>query len=160
MIETNRCFLLKLQADDYEDVKLLYVNGEVRKYLGGPQEEESIKASFKEVNKTTADSLNLIAREKKTNNFIGLVSLDAHHDGISTEVSYQLLPTWWGNGYASEIVKELINYGFNNLNLTEVIAETQIANKASCGLLQKLGMSLRNTVERFGEKQAIYGIEK
>ncbi len=151
---------MKLQEDDYEDVKSLYVNAEVRKYLGGTVEEELIKASFKEINKTTADSLNLIAREKNTNNFIGLVSLDAHHDGISTEVSYQLLPTWWGKGYASEIVKELINYGFNNLNLTEIIAETQTANKASCRLLQKLGMSFKNTLERFGEKQAIYGIEK
>lgn len=160
MIETNRCVLLKVQADDYEDVKLLYTNCEVRKFLGGTQDSGSIAASFKGIHNATSDSLYLIAREKNTTDFIGLVSLDAHHDGVSTEISYQFLPIWWGKGYATEIVRELITYGFINLNITEIIAETQSANKASCRVLQKSGMRYRNTVVRFGEKQTIYGINK
>lgn len=159
MLETNRCALLKLKKDNYEDVKSLYVDKNVRKYLGGTWKEESIKASFAKMNQTTKDSLYFVAREKYSNNFIGIISLDNHHDGISTEVSYQLLPKWWGDGYATEVVKEIIKYAFNYLNLTEIVAETQTANKASCRLLEKLGMDLRETVQRFGEEQAIYCIK-
>jgi ribosomal-protein-alanine N-acetyltransferase len=150
----------KLQKDDYEDVKQLYVNEEVRKYLGGTWTEESIKASFDKMIKPTIDSIYWVVREKYTTKFVGLISLDIHHDGNSTEVSYQLLPEWWGAGYATEMVKEIIDYAFNKLNLPVVVAETQIANKASRKLLERLGMKLKETVQRFGEEQAIYCIRK
>ena len=100
--------------------------------------------------------LNLVVKEKSTHTFVGLISLDTHHDGISTEVSYQILPKWWGKGIGSEVVEEVINYAFKSLNLPEVIAETQTANKPSCRLLEKLGMNLRETLLRFGEEQAVF----
>ena len=159
MLETNRCLLSYLQVDDYDDVKLLYVNEDVRKYLGGTQNNEEIKASFTKMIHTTIESLYFIAREKYTKEFIGLISLDTHHDGISTEISYQLLPKWWGDGYATELLNEIINYAINSLKLTEIVAETQTANRASCKLLEKVGMTLRETVHRFGEVQSIYYIE-
>ena len=159
MLETNRCLLSYLQVDDYDDVKLLYVNEDVRKYLGGTQNNEEIKASFTKMIHPTIESLYFIAREKYTKEFIGLISLDTHHDGISTEISYQLLPKWWGDGYATELLNEIINYAINSLKLTEIVAETQTANRASCKLLEKVGMTLRETVHRFGEVQSIYYIE-
>ncbi|RQW21383.1 N-acetyltransferase [Bacillus sp. C1-1] len=159
MIKTNRCLLSKLQEDDYEDVKLLYVDESVRKYLGGTLKEETIQVRFNEMNLSSKDSTYFVVRENDTNRFIGLISLDTHYDGVSTEVSYQLLPKWWGEGYATEIVKEIIYYAFHKLNLTEIVAETQLANKSSCRLLEKVGMKLRETVQRFGEEQAIYCIK-
>lgn len=151
--------LSKLQEDDYEDVKLLYVDESVRKYLGGTLKEETIQVRFNEMNLSSKDSTYFVVRENDTNRFIGLISLDTHYDGVSTEVSYQLLPKWWGEGYATEIVKEIIYYAFHKLNLTEIVAETQLANKSSCRLLEKVGMKLRETVQRFGEEQAIYCIK-
>ena len=100
--------------------------------------------------------LNLVVKEKSTHTFVGLISLDTHHDGISTEVSYQILPNCWGKGIASEVVEKVIDYAFKSLNLPEVIAETQTANKPSCRLLEKLGMNLRETLLRFGEEQAVF----
>ncbi len=151
--------LSKLQEDDYEDVKLLYVDESVRKYLGGTLKEETIQVRFNEMNLSSKDSTYFVVRENDTNRFIGLISLDTHYDGVSTEVSYQLLPKWWGEGYATEIVKEIIYYAFHKLNLTEIVAETLLANKSSCRLLEKVGMKLRETVQRFGEEQAIYCIK-
>ncbi|WP_087919643.1 GNAT family N-acetyltransferase [Paenibacillus donghaensis] len=54
----------------------------------------------------------------------------------------------------------MLIYVFNDLNLTKVIAETQMANHSSCRLLEKVGMKLEQTVIRYGAEQAIYGIEK
>jgi ribosomal-protein-alanine N-acetyltransferase len=160
LLETNRCLLNKIQQQsDYQDIKDLYVNEKVRKYLGGTRKEESIKASFINMLIPAIYSHYWNVREKSTNNFIGLISLDVHHDGISTEVSYQFLPQWWGAGYATEVVKEVINYAFNKLNLQEVLAETQIVNIASCKLLERVNMRFRETVQRFGAEQAIYCIK-
>jgi len=159
LLETKRCTLTKLQASDYDNVRRLYVNEEVRKYLGGAwTEEEAITGSFRRMLASQEGASFWIIREKQTNAFIGLISLDMHHDGVSTEVSYELLPEWWGSGYAAETVTAVIDYAFRELGLPEVIAETQAANKASCRLLERIGMSFRDTVQRFGEQQAIYGI--
>lgn len=156
MLETDRCVLLKLQEDDYEAIKQLYMNTDIRRYLGGILEEDTIKKTFLNMVHQKMDGLNLVVKEKSTHTFVGLISLDTHHDGISTEVSYQILPKWWGKGIGSEVVEEVINYAFKSLNLPEVIAETQTANKPSCRLLEKLGMNLRETLLRFGEEQAVY----
>lgn len=99
-----------------------------------------------------------VVREKHTDNFIGLVSLDLHHDGHYLEISYQFLPNWWGKGYATEVVQLIITFALNELNLSKIVAETQTANMSSCRLLEKLGMKLERTVSRFGNEQAIYSI--
>lgn len=158
MFETKRCFLNTFQNSDYIDVKKLYVNQEVRKYLGGIRQENAIVLILDEMLKLSTDSFYWVVREKHTNDFIGLVSLDPHHDGIHLEISYQFLPNWWGKGYATEVVQLIINYALTELNLSKVIAETQIANTSSCRLLERLGMELECTISRFGAEQAIYSI--
>src|SRR3954452_17049237 len=95
------------------------------------------------------DSFYWVVREKQTHNFIGLVSLDTHHEGVNLEISYQFLPNWWGKGYATEVVRLIINYALNDLKLSMIVAETQTANTSSCRLLERLGMELERTIIRF-----------
>ena len=63
-----------------------------------------------------------------------------------------------GYGYGEEVIKRIINYAFEELKLTRIVAETQSANKASCKLLKKIGMKLEQSVERFGAEQYIFSI--
>lgn len=158
LFETERCFMNTFQKSDYMDVKKLYVNQKVRKYLGGTRQDNSIEQVLDDMLNSGTDSIYWVVREKHTEDFIGLVSLDPHHDGVYLEISYQLLPNWWGKGYASEAVQLLIHYALNELNLSKVIAETQTANTSSCKLLERLGMELERTISRFGAEQAIYSI--
>ena len=88
-----------------------------------------------------------------------LDAYNPHHDGVYLEISYQLLPNWWGAGYATEVVQVIINFALIELNLSKVIAETQTANTSSCKLLENLGMKLERTISRFGAEQAIYSIK-
>lgn len=158
MFESERCLITIFQKSDNVNVKKLYMNSEVRKYLGGVREENSIKAGLEEILHPAADSYYWVVREKHSNDFIGLVSLDPHHDGECLEVSYQFLPKWWGKGFAKEVVQVIIDYALYELHLPKVVAETQTANTASCRLLEKLGMEMERTVSRFGAEQAIYSI--
>lgn len=163
MIETNRCRLFKLQDSDYNDLKKLYTNHQVRKYLGGATDDEFLlKNKFEEVleNSSDASANYWVIRLIANNEFIGLVTLDNYHDGQNIEVSYQFLPEWWGSGYATEVLTTIIDYSFEELGLLRLVAETQTANKASCRLLERVGMSLESNLYRFNAKQSLYSIER
>lgn len=156
MFETERCTIDKLQESDYSEIKRIYENQEVRKFLGGVRQEASIAESFREMLDSSHNYFYWVVREKQAENMIGLVSLDLHHEGVYQEISYQFLPAWWGKGFASEAVSIIIHFALYELNLPIIVAETQTANKASCKLLERLGMELEQTIFRFGAEQAIY----
>ncbi|MCT8138408.1 GNAT family N-acetyltransferase [Anaerobacillus sp. CMMVII] len=159
MFQTNRCCISTIQKCDYVDVKKLYQNQEVRKYLGGIRDEGSIGVVIEEMLHSNEPSYYWVVKEQVTREFMGLVSLDQHHNRVDFEVSYQILPKYWGNGFATEVVQFMIDYAFNELKLTRVIAETQTANNSSCRLLERVGMKLEKIVTRFGAEQAIFSIE-
>ncbi len=159
LIETERAVLYRLQPGDYEDVKKLYRDEEVRKYLGGIVDEERCKIKFSNMLNLEDDSYYWVIREKEKKQFIGLISLDLHHNGKDTELSYQLMPKWWGKGYGTEIAKGVIKYAFQDLRLSRILAETQTSNKSSCRLLEKVGMMFKETTKRFGAQQSIYCLD-
>ncbi|HDR7325982.1 hypothetical protein BWGOE3_55050 [Bacillus mycoides] len=159
MIETKRCLLDKIHELDYENIKELYLNQKVRKYLGGPRKEETIEDILNDMLNPDENSWYWVVNSKQTNEFMGVVSLDPHHIGNDIEVSYQFLPQWWGSGYATEAVQEIIHYAFNELKLSKVIAVTQMANTPSRKLLERLHMKLVQTYHRFGSEQGVYSVE-
>lgn len=115
MHETNRCKLLKIQETDYEDVKKLYTDEKVRQFLGGIIYEDIYKIKFINMCDIESQGLYWVVRLKSDNKFLGLVSLDLYHDGTSTEISYQILPKYWGYGYGTEIVKKLLILDLKNI---------------------------------------------
>jgi ribosomal-protein-alanine N-acetyltransferase len=56
------------------------------------------------------------------------------------EISYLLKREEWGRGFATEIARRLIRYGFEELNLTEVVATIDDNNSASIKVVEKAGM--------------------
>lgn len=158
MLETSRCSIINLQESDYKEVKELYSNVRVREFLGGTIGDEEFGKRFLDMCIWRRGSIYWVIRQRDTSEFIGLASLDLYHDGISTEVSYQLMPKWWGQGYGREILEYIIELAFRNIKLNKLIAETQAANKASRRLLERVGMTLEDTTYRFGKEQCIYSI--
>jgi ribosomal-protein-alanine N-acetyltransferase len=159
MIETDRCRLTALRADDLEHVVALYTDEDVRRFLGGPRDEAEVRSKFPMLLQSNAKTRYWAVRLKADDTFIGIIDLGPHHDGTDIEVSYQFLPVWWGQGYATETVQAVVNYTLEDLGLPRVIAETQMANVASRRLLARLDMRLTQTVERFGARQAIYATD-
>ncbi len=160
MLETNRCRLLKIENEDHGDVRRLYQDETVRKYLGGAVDDERFNTRFAEMTEADVASFYWVIRLKVPDEFIGVFSIDTHHDGENKEVSYELLPKYWGQGYATEIVQKIIEFGFNELGLSVILAETQSANENSCKLLKRVGMTLKEKRERFGAEQSIFLIHR
>ncbi len=142
IFETDRCLITPFQKSDFIDVRQLYVNQEVREFLGGIRNDDSIEASLDGMLHPKASCYYWVVREKQTDSFIGLVSLDPHHKGVELELSYQFLPEWWGKDMQKKVLREIIAHALTDLHVEKVIAETQTANKASCKLLEKLSMKM------------------
>jgi len=155
MLETDRCVLMPFQKTDYDEVKQLYMNQQVRRYLGDVRKEGELPRIFDEMLSTT-DENHWVVRNKDSRKLVGIISLGLHHDGAFHEISYQLLPEWWGNGYGMEAIRAILDYAFGVLHLSKVIAETQTSNLPSRKLLEKAGMREEQRLIRFGAEQVIY----
>lgn len=101
-----------------------------------------------------------VIRNKANHDFIGLISLDPHQEGLGHEISYQLLNDFWSMGYGRECVKRIIKYAFDDLGFENLVAETQSLNLASCRLLESLGMKLLSQVNRYQARQNIYLLKR
>jgi len=63
------------------------------------------------------------------------------------EIFYKLHPHYWGNGYATEITRKLIEIGFKEFKLHKIEAGTAVKNIKSIHVLEKVGM-IREGIRR------------
>lgn len=153
--ETERCWLVRLKPEDRQDVAALYQSEDVRRYLGGTVAGRPFDESFSRL-LADHEARSLTVRDRRTGGFIGLVTLAPHHDGQDVEVSYQVLPEFWGMGLATEAVGTLVRHALSAFGLPKVLAETQAANRRSRQFLERIGMTAARTVIRFGAEQIVY----
>ena len=55
------------------------------------------------------------------------------------DIGYELSPVYWGQGFASEAVRVILQVGFEDLDLDEIEARCVVANERSVQLLHRLG---------------------
>jgi [ribosomal protein S5]-alanine N-acetyltransferase len=56
------------------------------------------------------------------------------------EIGYDIIPSYQGRGYATEMAQALIRWAFEETSVTRVTAECLTSNKASIRVLEKVGM--------------------
>ncbi len=159
MIITKRCIISKFEKEHTDFYYNLVTDKEVRKYLGGVPSEKHIEES---INNFINNSMSKIwvVKEKKSEELIGFISIDKSEQFQKDEISYEFLPNWWGQGYATETITGVIEYVFKIKNMHELIAITQSKNRKSRNLLEKIGMIRKMTEIMFYEEQSIYQISK
>jgi [ribosomal protein S5]-alanine N-acetyltransferase len=151
-----RCYLDAPLPRDKADLIRLLTDARVRTYLGGALSESLANSRVAvELANPTADASWAI-RRNDDGVFLGSISLAKHHDGDDIEVSYALLPEHHGMGYATEALLLALAYGFREMNLQRIVAETQSANQRSIRLLERVGMQFEKHVIRFAAQQSIY----
>lgn len=65
-------------------------------------------------------------------------------------VGYNLLPSFWGCGYATEITKTLVKYLFEDLKVERIEALVCNENEASKKVLEKSGLIHEGLLRNFG----------
>jgi RimJ/RimL family protein N-acetyltransferase len=76
--------------------------------------------------------------------FIGFVGLSATEADMpfaqTIEVGWRLARAYWGRGLASEAARAALAYGFDELELDEIVALTAVGNVRSRRVMERLGM--------------------
>ena len=77
--------------------------------------------------------------------FAGLLQCDVLGEP-DYELGFVLRRSAWGHGYAAEIGRGQLEYGFNVLGLRRLLALVSPKNNASIAVLKKIGMEFHSTV--------------
>ena len=70
---------------------------------------------------------------------------DQPDDPGVADLGYRLLPRHWRKGLASEGACELVRYGFDDIGLDRIIAQTMAANTASRAVMERVGLTYVRT---------------
>ncbi len=147
-LESKRLLLREVTPDDTENIHRLYSLSEIDEYntLGIPkniEETEKIVCSMIEAQKSeNRKSYSWKIVKKDSGEFIGMagMTLSANRFKLG-EIYYELLPSQWDRGYATETAKTLIKSGFENFRLHKVEAGVATENLRSIKVLEKAGMT-------------------
>src|SRR5699024_5160678 len=134
----------------------LYLHPHVRTYLGGVEANGAIYGVLRSIFPIRKGRYHWGVFLRRSDAFIGLISVTPHYMLDNYELKYQFLPAYWKQGYGRETVGRALAYLLEDVRMREIIAETNVLNTASRDLLDAITVSTKETVERFGVKQMKY----
>lgn len=165
-LETERLVLKFPTVADFEDLLALRADPDVMRYIGdgSTHSAEQVESFLKRVLIPYQERHGIgfcSVFEKASGHFVGQAGL--FHPGFDDtqpdiEVAYRLLPKFWGKGYATELAKALIHWGFTHLPVKKLVAAAHPNNYASQQVLKKSGFILIDTV-RWYSGQDVIGFE-
>ena len=163
VIESKRLYVKEFILDDVERLFRLNGDADVMKYIHPPETDINvIKKVINRIIKYYSDNPGLgvwSGYEKQSDEFNGFFEL-AHLDTTDEiEVGYRLFKEYWGQGYATEMTKVLIDYGFNKMGLEQIAGITHPENIASQNVLLKSGLTYIRNAVFYGHLDKYYAIE-
>ena len=161
MIETRRLYLVKF--GNLQDLILLNTNVQVMKLIkdGTIKTTYELEEEFNYINQLIKEGAGLgiwKVLEKEEGTFVGSASLKPLKEN-QVSLGYRLFPDYWNKGFATEIAKSLIEYGFNRLQLKKIVATARQENTSSIRVLDKAGMKFEKTVDYHYPNEVLYSIE-
>lgn len=145
-LSTERLRLRQWQASDTETFAQMSSDPRVMEYLLGPVDAAASLALQERIaDLITERGWGFWALElKETQQFIGFTGLHIPIPGLPfspcVEIGWRLAFDYWGQGYAGEAARAALDFGFNALQLDEIVSFTALPNLRSQSLMQKLGM--------------------
>jgi [ribosomal protein S5]-alanine N-acetyltransferase len=154
IFETKRLILRPMNRNDAKDLFSYLNDPEVMRFENsGVLTYTQIKTFLEEKQKKIMqDMLPLGTRAvvlKESGNMIGECTL--HHlkyvEGHPVEISYKINRHYWNNGYATEAAKCLMDHGYKDLKISEMVAAIHPLNLASMRVAEKLGFTYKCDIE-------------
>src|SRR5579863_580462 len=86
------------------------------------------------------------ARLRGQNDVIGFCGFWFIEDTKDVELMYGLLPGFWGRGLATEAASAVLDHGFNAGLFDLVYGRTDVPNRASPRMLERLGIQFKGQI--------------
>lgn len=156
-LETKRLIIKLTSPLDFEEIFELRTDPDVQKYTTqGPQTREDVQRFIDTVipyQEKHGHGMGSVF-EKSSGCFIGQAGIFhiGHYDRQpEIEIGYRFHKKYWGKGYATEVTKALVSWGFKNLNVEVIVAFVESENIPSRRVLEKCGFN------HLGLKHCYYG---
>ncbi|MFT4831569.1 MAG: ribosomal-protein-alanine N-acetyltransferase [Psychroserpens sp.] len=147
LISTDRLTLRLIEISDLDVIHKLHALPETDAYnaLGIPKNIEETKAIIEpwlaQNNLEEIKNYTFAIELRKTLKFIGLFGVKLSPSKYKKgEVWYKIHVGQWNKGYATEVLKGMISYGFNTLKLHRIEAGCAVENIGSIKVLENSGM--------------------
>ncbi len=163
VLSTARLYLREMRPDDAEHIYLLNLNPEVIKYTGDPPFSDILEAknfliNYDHYKKHGFGRWAVIRKQDEA--FLGWCGLKYSTDINEYDIGYRFMKKHWGQGYATESAKACLHWAFENKNIVEIVGRSDIRNKASYKVLEKIGMSFWKNIKSGNQELLIYKISK
>lgn len=147
VLETPRLRLRRIVPADLDALVELDADPLVMRYIshGEPtprsRYEEQYLPRFLAMYETTPQLGYWIAETRAARSFIGWFHLRPdRYDAGQQELGYRLRRTAWGQGYATELGRALVDYGFERVGAGVISARALRDNAASRRVMEKCGL--------------------
>jgi ribosomal-protein-alanine N-acetyltransferase len=147
LLQTPRLALRDLAPSDGPLIFRFANDDSINRYLGfGSIRSESgtneyIATAMSAANAKPRLSYKLAMAIKPSDELSGSCWLDIEDpDSHNASIGYFVDKRHWGNGYATEMIKSLIHFGFQDLELHKIHANCDAENPATRRVLEKVGM--------------------
>jgi RimJ/RimL family protein N-acetyltransferase len=151
-LETERLLLRRWKKEDYLPFYKMNSDPEVMELLLKVLTREESDALIDKL-ETYFDEHNYgywALEEKSSGKLIGFTGLmPSPLDPSSIQISWRLMKEYWGKGYATEAARATIDFGLNQLKLSEIVSLTVPHNLRSRAVMERIGMT-RNASDDFG----------
>lgn len=150
-LRTERLHLRPFCSNDREAVIAMNTDPDVRRYLGGPVDATTL---VRIRSSAIGERWGLFGVEHASSaEVIGSCSLA--RDRGQLELSYQLMPQYWGQGLATEACRAVADWAWADQDDDVIIAVTQAANIPSRRLLGRLGFVEHETFVEWDAEQVL-----
>ena len=167
IFETDRLILREWTIDDAEAAFAIYGDPEVTRYLGATGEPDPSLAYRQErmpamvARYTDHPGYGIWAMVRRDDGeIIGGTGLMTLEEGPNVEIAYTLRHDAWGMGYATEVARGTIAYGFDALALEKLVGVAYPENVASHKVLLKAGMRHLGPRLAYGHQLEWFEIER
>ena len=152
-IETKRFILRKFTKNDIDDLYEYASDNEVTQFLSWDTYKSIDMAVDYIKNVLLKYSKNEIApwgiEWKENSKLIGSIDFVQYdRKNFSAEIGYVLNRKYWNKGIMTEALKEIIKFGFDEMNLTRIETKLDSMNVASEQVMQKNGLKYEGTLRK------------
>jgi RimJ/RimL family protein N-acetyltransferase len=152
-LQTERLVLARSRPEDADAISAYRSDPRVHRYQGWTRTDpEGVRAEILEMARRDPGEpggwVQLTVRELSTGRLVGDVGL-APVDGEpgTIKIGYTIAPEFQGRGYATEAVRALVAYAFDELGADLVRAYASVENVPSIRVAEKVGLRHVETIE-------------
>lgn len=149
-LSTSRLLLRKITDSDLHNIYIGLSHPEVIPYYGVSYSSiEAAKTQLQWYHQLETDGTGIWWAICSPNNehFYGAIGFNNWHKAFKkTEIGFWLLPEFWKQGFLSEALSAVCDYGFNTMKLHRIEAQVETENIASKSSLLKFGFTHEGTL--------------